>query len=173
MPKKNQKMRKLVEEIEPFEPLERRAESTESGIAPSQDEAVQSESNPQDAEEPVEVSSGPVEATSQKADSAPDQDPAEVEASDPSASVEDESPEEDLLADVRQSLIEEESLEKEKPQKWWRKVGKGRKKDKVTKPVPEEELSLPVTEIPIGAIEEQEKTQESEEYLEQIDELRR
>ena len=171
MPKKNQKMRKLVEEIEPFEPLERQARSTESGLAHSQDEAVQSESNPQDAEESVEVSSEPVEASSQKADSAPDQDPAEVPASDPSSSVEDESPEEDLLADVRQSLIEEESLEKEKPQKWWRKVGKGRKKDKVTKPVPEEEINLPVTDVSIRASEEPAENKESEEYLEQIDEL--
>jgi hypothetical protein len=174
MPKKNQKMRKLVEEIEPFEPLERRAESTESGIAHSQEEAVQSESNPQEVEEPVEVSSEPLEVSSQKADSAPDQDPAEVAASDPSSSVEDESPEEDLLADVRQSLIEEESLEKEKPQKWWRKVGKGRKKDKVTRsvePVTEQEINLPVADVSIRAGEEPAENKESEEYLEQIDEL--
>jgi hypothetical protein len=47
-----------------------------------------------------------------------------------------------VLADVRQSLIEEESLEQEKPQKWWRKVGKGRKKDKA-KAGPREEINLP------------------------------
>jgi hypothetical protein len=174
MPKKNPKIRKLVEEIEPFEPLERQAKSTESGLAHSQDEAVPSESNPQDAEESVEVSSEPVGASSQEADSAPDQDPAEVPASDPSSSVETESPEEDLLADVRQSLIEEESLEKEKPQKWWRKVGKGRKKDKVTppaEPVAEEEINMPAADVSIRAIEETGENKESEEYLEQIDEL--
>ena len=216
MAKKNQKLklRKLVEEVEPFEPL---VKSAQSGSADPQGEAVPSESNPQDVEKAVEVSSEGVEASTEKSDPTPDQVPVEissegveastekseltpdqvpvevssegVEAStekseltsdqvpadtlpqDVPASAEDEFAEEDLLADVRQSLIEEESLEKEKPQKWWRKVGKGRKKDKVTKPVSEEEINLPVTDIPIGAIAEQEKAKESEEYLEQIDEL--
>ena len=191
MPKKNQKMRKLVEEIEPFEPPTR---SKESGSADPQAETVSSESNPQDAEKAVEVSSEAVEASIEKSDSSPDQGPVEIagegvkastwisESStdqmpaetppqDAPVSAGEEFPEEDLLSDVRQSLIEEESLEKEKPQKWWRKVGKGRKKEKITKLVSEEEINLPVTEIPIGAIEEEEKTKESEEYLEQINEL--
>src|SRR5687768_13172945 len=167
MTKKNRKMRKLVEEVEPFEP---QVESTVSGSAASQDEAVAPESNPQDQEETL-VASRETEASSAEiSNSSPDQDLAEAPASDQPAA-EEESSEEDILADVRQSLIEEESLEQEKPQKWWRKVGKGRKKEKVTKPVPEEEINLPVTEIPILAIEDQEKTQESDKYLEQIDEL--
>jgi hypothetical protein len=87
------------------------------------------------------------------------------------ASAEEESPEEDALADVRQSLIEEESLEKEKPQKWWRKIAKGRKKDKAAEPVSPEEIEIPVAQMSIGAVDQQDKPKESDEYLEQIDEL--
>src|SRR5215211_1667711 len=129
MPKKNQKVRKLVEEIEPFEPP---SKSTESGSPEPQAEAVASESKPQEAEEMVEVSSEAIEVTetsNEESDSTPDQAPAEMP--DAPASAEQEFSEEDLLADVRQSLIEEESIEQEKPAKWWRKIGKGRKKDKV------------------------------------------
>ena len=169
MPKKNQKLRKLVEEIEPFEPP---AKSTESGSPEQQAETVAAESKPQEAEESVEVSSEVMEVmetSNEESDSTPDQVPAEIP--DAPASPEQEFSEEDLLGDVRQSLIEEESIEKEKPAKWWRKIGKGRKKDKVSEPVPEEEIELPVTELSIGAIGEQAEHKESEEYLEQIDEL--
>ena len=217
MPKKNRKIRKLVEEIEPFEPP---AKSKESDSAEPQGEAVPTETNPQDAAESVEVSSDVVEASTEESDSIEDQVPAEVlsevveasteesdstedqvpaevlsevvEASteksvsttdqipaetppqDAPAAADEEFSAEELLSDVRQSLIEEESLEKEKPAKWWRKIGKGRKKDKVTQPVEpvsQEEIEIPVAHVSIGAIEEQEKTEESEEYLEQIDEL--
>jgi len=169
MPKKNQKLRKLVEEIEPFEPP---AKSTESGSPEQQAETVAAQSKPQEAEESVEVSSEVMEVmetSNEESDSTPDQVPAEIP--DAPASSEQDFSEEDLLGDVRQSLIEEESIEKEKPAKWWRKIGKGRKKDKVSEPVPEEEIELPVTELSIGAIGEQEEHKESEEYLEQIDEL--
>src|SRR5215208_2885659 len=168
MAKKNQKMRKLVEEVEPFEP---QAKSTTSGTADAQNEAVPSESNAQDTEEAVEASSELVESSTEIADSSSEEDPAEIPASDQPLPAEQESSEENLLADVRQSLIEEESLEEEKPQKGWRKVGKGRKKEKATKPVPEEEIDLPLTEIPVAAIEKPDETKESAEYLEQIDEL--
>ena len=155
MPKKNQKLRKLVEEIEPFEPP---AKSTESNSPEPQAEAVASESKPQEAEELVEVSSEVMEVmetSNEEFDFTPDQVPAEIPEA--PASAEQEFSEEDLLADVRQSLIEEKSIEKEKPAKWWRKIGKGRKKDKVSEPVSEEEIELPVTELSIGAIGEQAK----------------
>ena len=167
MAKKNRKPKKLVEEVEPFEP---HAESTGSGLADAQSETIPPEPHRQASEQADEGSSAVMEASTQTADSIRDQDRAEAPASDQPAG-EDEFSEEDVLADVRQSLIEEESLEKEKPQKWWRKVGKGRKKGKATKPVSEAEGNLPVTEIPIGAIEEQEKTKESDEYQNQLDEL--
>ena len=172
MAKKDQKLklRKLVEEIEPFEP---QVKSTESGLADPQDEAVPSESTPQDTEQTVEVSSEVVETPTEKSDSTPDQVPAEALPPDAPASAEQEFLEEDLLADVRQSLIEEESLEKEKPAPWWRKIGKGRKKDKVAKPAEpvSEEIKSPVAEVSVAAIEEQQDSKESEEYLEKIDEL--
>ena len=170
MAKKNQKLklRKLVEEIEPFEP---QVKSTESGLADPQDEAVPSEATPQDTEQTVEVSSEGVEASTEKPESTPDSIPAETPHA--PASIEEESSADDVLADVRQSLIEEESLEKEKPAPWWRKIGKGRKKDKVARPVEpvSEEIKSPVAEVSVAAIEEQQDSKESEEYLEQIDEL--
>jgi hypothetical protein len=173
MPKKNQKLRKLVEEVEPFEPP---AKSTESNTPEPQAEEVAAESKPQEAEETVELSSEAMELTeevtetsNEESDSTPDQVRAEMPKA--PASAEQEFSEEDLLADVRESLIEEESLEKDKPVKWWRKIGKGRKKDKVSEPVPEKEIELPLTEMSIGAIGEQAENKESEEYLEQIDEL--
>src|SRR3972149_1085479 len=172
MAKKDQKLkpRKLVEEIEPFEP---QVKSTESGLADPQDEAVPSESTPQDTEQTVEVSSEVVETPTEKSESTPDQVPAEALPPDAPASAEEVFLEEDLLADVRQSLIEEESLEKEKPAQWWRKIGKGRKKDKVARPAEpvSEEIKSPVAEVSVAAIEEQQDSKESEEYLEQIDEL--
>jgi hypothetical protein len=171
MPKKNQKMRKLVEEIEPFEPP---VESKGSGLSAPQAEEMPPESERQTSEESVEDSSEGFDASTGTSDPTADQLPAETPVSEPPASTEQELPEEDLLADVRQSLIEEESLEQEKPQKWWRKVGKGRKRDKGTRPaepVTEQEINLPVADMSIRASEEPAENKESEEYLEQIDEL--
>src|SRR5687768_18503812 len=113
MPKKNQKLRKLVEEIEPFEPP---AKSKESDSSEPQGEALPSGTNPQVLEEPVEITSEAEEASTEIADSLPDQDPAEMPASDQPSAPGQESVEDDLLADVRQSLIEEESIEEQKPQ---------------------------------------------------------
>jgi hypothetical protein len=171
MAKKDQKLklRKLVEEIEPFEP---QVKSTESGLADPQGEAVPSESNPQDTEQTVEVSSEAVDASTEKPESTPDSIPAETLHA--PASIEEEFSADNVLADVRQSLIEEESLEREKPAQWWRKIAKGRKKDKVARPpepVSKEEIKSPGAEMSVGAIEEQAENKESEEYLEQIDEL--
>lgn len=165
MAKKNPKPRKLVEEIEPFEPQQK---STGSESTEPQQEPVPTELNPEDVEESLEVSSEAPEASTEQPDSVPEEVP------DPTASAEEESPEEDPLADVRQTLIEEETLEKEKQPKWWRRISRGLKKDKAARPaepVGESEVEPPVFETPVGAVEQQEGTQESEEYLEQIDEL--
>lgn len=168
MAKKNQKLKKIVEEIEPFEP---QAGSTESDSTDAQAEAVPSESKPQDAES-VEVSSAAVEAATEEPASAPDSLSAETPEPPPTAG--EAFAEEDVLSDVRQSLIEEDTLEKEKQPKWWRRISKGLKKDKAAKPVeqaPGQEVHLPVAEAPIKAAEGQEQNKESEEYLDQIDEL--
>jgi hypothetical protein len=164
MAKKNREPKKIVEEVEPFEPP---AKSVESSLPDQQENSIVAESDLQDS---VENSSITVEAPTETSDSGGDQNRAEMASSD-SPVAEEGFSEQDLLADVRQSLIEEESLEKEKPQKWWRKLGKGRKKNKATKPTSEEEKNLPVEEVTVEPIEEQEKTNESEEYLEQLDEL--
>lgn len=165
MAKKNRKPRKIFDEIEPFEP---QGESKESGPTDPQGEAVPTESEPQDVKESVEVSSEVEETFTENSDSI------SATALDTPASAEEETPEQDLLEDVRQSLIEEESLEQEKQPKWWRKLSKGRKKDKdpqPTQPASETEVGSSISEVPLEALEPPGENQESEEYLEQIDEL--
>ena len=76
---------------------------------------------------------------------------------------------EDLLEDVRRSLITE-TVEKEEVEesKWWRKIGKGRRKKKgVDAEQQPEPISVPV-EPEIVATAEAEK---EDEYVEQLDEL--
>jgi len=68
---------------------------------------------------------------------------------------------EDLLDDVRRSLIEDEAQEDEKKSSWWVKRGKGKSKDQV------EEVTLPDATVVSGVAVENKDT----EYLDQIDEL--
>ena len=163
MAKKDEKPKKIVENIEPFEPQVR---SPKPEMNDSQGEAASAESRPEGAES-VQVPSDAEHASSEAPDST------SVEMPDTPVNPEEELPEGDLLEDVRQSLIEEESLEKEKQPKWWRRITGGRKKDqapKTAEPAAEEDLRLPVAEEPIEQAEQQE-AKESEEDLEQIDEL--
>lgn len=68
---------------------------------------------------------------------------------------------EDLLDDVRRSLIEDEAQADEKKSSWWGKKGKGKSKDQV------EEVAEPDATVVSGLADENKDT----EYLEQIDEL--
>ena len=65
---------------------------------------------------------------------------------------------EDLLDDVRRSLIEDEAQDDEKKSTWWNKRGKGKSKDQAE-------------DAKIVAIDAVAKPNEDTEYLEQIDEL--
>jgi len=67
----------------------------------------------------------------------------------------------DLLDDVRRSLIEDDVQSDQKKSAWWKRRAKGKQKD-------QSEEVLPVVEAPLAASEE---PQAGEEYLEQIDEL--
>ena len=65
------------------------------------------------------------------------------------ASMDSESAEEtadDILDDVRRSLIEDEEHTHEKETKWWKRIGKGSRKDKteVVKNEPVEEVAIPI-----------------------------
>jgi hypothetical protein len=167
MAKKPQKPKKLVEEVEPFDPEPRPGEL---GLSKEQGETHPPESDRHASEQAAEDSSAGVQESAETGDSTWDQDQVETPASD-SPAPEEESAEKDLLADVRSSLIEEESLEKEKPPRWWRKMGKGRKKDKAIQALPEEEINLAAAETPTAMINEQQNGKESEDYGEQLDEL--
>ena len=93
-------------------------------------------------------------------------------ASDEPANNDEISPD-DLLEDVRQSLIEDETVKDEKKSKrWWRRVAKGLQKDKPaeTRPSMEAETNA----IPANAsadLTEATADETPEEYLDEIDEL--
>lgn len=88
--------------------------------------------------------------------------------------VEDESPDE-LLDDVRRALIEDATQEeKQKHSKWWKRIGIGGGKQETQPEEPRvvEEIDLPVTlESADAELEQLKEELESEEYLDQIDDL--
>ena len=154
MTKKSRKNKKIeIGKVESFEP---NAELTESTTATPEGEQVPAESVQQEAtEHPVEESAAPVE-----------------DAADSSASNEEISAD-DLLEDVRRSLIEDESIEEEKKsKKWWRRISKGRQKDKAvaSDTSPQAEIDLPSISAPADIPEVQE-VKETENYGDEIDEL--
>lgn len=127
------------------------AEITESVPAELGTEAVSPE-----ADSPPEV----MELTSQS-------DESSAETPSTSDHAEEISPE-DLLEDVRHSLIEEEVDKDKKESTWWRRIVRKRKN-----PTPEEapastEIDLPV---PMSSLEGEAQANEVEEYTEQIDDL--
>jgi hypothetical protein len=83
----------------------------------------------------------------------------------------------DILDDVRRSLIDDESqaLELQKQSKWWKRIGIGASKQepKPEEPKPIEEIDIPDTVklTDDDEIEDLKEELESEEYLDQIDEL--
>ena len=83
----------------------------------------------------------------------------------------DESPD-DILEDVRRSLIEEEQAhEKEEQPKWWKRIGKGsRKKAAEETPQVVEEINLPKLDL-ADSVAESKQEAESEDYADQIDDL--
>lgn len=87
-----------------------------------------------------------------------------------SAGTENESPSEDLLDDVRRSLIEEEETDKNKKEaKWWRRLGR---KEKRAEPSPQDvEIDLPATAFETDLVADQERAAEPDESAEQIDDL--
>ena len=165
MPKKNRKQdraAKLFEKTE-IESTEANIESTESAKtmngASSTDAPVQ--------EENVEVS----QSEEQRSSATSDSDPTDISISAESESPEDQSPTDDLLDDVRQSLIEDATLQEDKKsKKWWRRVAKSLQKDKgtETEASPIEEISLTPENMEMAKTEEKE---ENKSEVDEIDEL--
>jgi hypothetical protein len=88
-----------------------------------------------------------------------------------SEDAEQETSTDDLLEDVRRSLIEAESEKEQKESKWWRRIG--RKAKRVT---PEEapapvEINLPPMAVSAEPVEEQHPTNHAEQEIDQIDDL--
>jgi hypothetical protein len=91
------------------------------------------------------------------------------EAGDDSESMDDDISSDDLLDDVRRSLIEENvQVEKEKKPKWWQKIGIGAKKDKTP-----DEVSAPIVNVEeeLDAVDAEPTAEQTEEADESIDEL--
>lgn len=94
-------------------------------------------------------------------------------ASDESVKALEEISADDLLDDVRRSLMEDETLaEEKKSKKWWRRGAKGSKKDKSAEAAKavDVEMNLPPVSTPADLAEEPVAEKESE-YVDEIDEL--
>jgi hypothetical protein len=79
---------------------------------------------------------------------------------------------EDLLDDIRQSLIEEDETEKNKKKsKWWSRVGRKEKSAEPEASLPIVEIDMPPTSLQTHLPEDQKPVIESEEYEAEIDDL--
>ncbi|SRR6266540_1124437 len=78
----------------------------------------------------------------------------------------------DLLEGMRRSLIEEEARDKEQQPKWWKRIGKGSRKNAAEQETPKavEEINLPNLDL-VDSTEETKPETQPEEYLDPIDEL--
>ncbi|HEY3475330.1 MAG TPA: hypothetical protein VGK56_12015 [Anaerolineales bacterium] len=80
------------------------------------------------------------------------------------------SPEQDLLDDVRRSLIEEAD-KTDKESKWWHRFGRKSKKAEPEEAPAHVEIDLPTTQAQIEMVQDQKEDTESETYAEEIDDL--
>ncbi len=154
MAKKNP-IKKIFESM-PIESSEGNDEVTESAQANQQSEESSSDLNPQE----TATQTSPNEETV----------PSEASPESPKAEAEESSPE-DLLEDVRRSLIEEESEEGEKKPKWWRRIGRKSKTAEPEKPPEVVEIDLPPLSAPVDSIEVQEQKEEPQQPADEMDEL--
>ena len=160
MSKKTPKKKKLeVDQIEPFDAKTESTESEEGQVEATLPDTVQPNAVHESDEQPFEEESvlPAIEV------SAPDE-PINVGVEDAADS---------LLDDVRQSLIEDETVKDEKKsKKWWRRVAKGLQKDKKAETEIPDEAETNLSPLNVQTDLTQEKEQkESEEYLDEIDEL--
>jgi hypothetical protein len=89
----------------------------------------------------------------------------------PPAPLDDESSAEDLLDDVRRSLIEEETDQDKKESRWWRRIGKRSKRVEPETPSASVEIDLPESLTQPGVMEDQKQDTGAEQYAEEIDDL--
>lgn len=129
-----------------------KVEGVESVSADLQNEASLSEPNPQ--EEGMEMSDAQEQSSNES--------PTPASADKPSA--------EDLLEDVRQSLIEEDADKQQKESKWWRRIGR-KKRVEAEPSATNVEIDMPIMPTSLDTVESQEEKQEPEAESDQIDDL--
>jgi hypothetical protein len=89
-----------------------------------------------------------------------------------SSDTENESGSDDLLEDVRRSLIEEEETDKHKKEaKWWRRIGRKQKSVEPESSPPIVEIDLPTTSLQADLLQDQTQSPESEKYEDEINDL--
>jgi hypothetical protein len=89
-----------------------------------------------------------------------------------SADTENDSSSDDLLEDVRRSLIEEDETDKNKKEaKWWRRLGRKQKSVEPEPLPPVVEIDLPATSLQTDMVEEQTQLSEPEQYEDEINDL--
>jgi hypothetical protein len=89
-----------------------------------------------------------------------------------SADTENESSSDDLLEDVRRSLIEADETDKNKKEaKWWRRLGRKQKNVEPEPSPPIVEIDLPPTALQSELVEDQTQSPEPEKYEDEIDDL--
>ena len=165
MPKKNRKQDRAAKLFEKTE-----IESTEANIESTRSAKTANAATSSDVsvEENTEVS----QSEEQHSGTTSDSDRTDISISAESESPEDQSPTDDLLDDVRQSLIEDATLQDDKKsKKWWRRVAKSLQKDKGTEAeeTPIEEITATPVIREMGITEEREEGNKSE--VDEIDEL--
>ena len=168
MPKKNRKQDRAAKMFEKTE-----IESVEANAESKEPETVQVDGDLSDSS-PPEASAETPEREEQPAEKESVPPLTDAPVSDEPANVEDEVSADDLLNDVRQSLIEDETVKEEKKsKKWWRRAAKGLQKDKKAEtetPVEAETTSTPLN-VPMDFTEEKTEDNKPKEYLDEIDEL--
>ena len=177
---------------------ETNTEITESGLANVQGEETSPETNPQEevmetstenplvlAEVNTEVMESSVpsdvqDETASSEGSLPEGIETSVESEDTSSedplnaqAADEESTDDtdDLLDDVRRSLIEQEGDKSQKESKWWRRIGRKGKKVEPEEAQAPVEIDLPPMPVSIQPVEEQQPESETEEEVDQIDDL--
>jgi hypothetical protein len=86
-------------------------------------------------------------------------------------STEEETANDDLLDDVRRSLIEQESDKSQTESKWWQRIGRKAKKAQSEEPAAPVEIDLPSMPVSAEQMEQQPVMSEAEEDIDQIDDL--
>jgi hypothetical protein len=84
---------------------------------------------------------------------------------------EEEAANDDLLDDVRRSLIEQESDKGQTQSKWWQRIGRKAKKAEPEEPAAPVEIDLPSMPVSAESVDEQPLMSEAEEEIDQIDDL--